>query len=528
MSDKSEEEYGVYEIDELKDNLDNYLKLINKNKTYLYEEKEISSKKLHDNIKILMALTSFLKREKFYDEEGEFNLKKAHKYLLKYLIDNIYNILLLFAKYVVMDEKGVLDQVGFIELWKQNPVVSSLIDTILSEEPKPVMNGMIQQVIYDSDEKSAKFMEVVNSSFSRNYSPGMNIGMNYILSRELTEDVWVATRFEREYAIRFISLEKFFHDIPSENKKKFNKDIAKLLKLGNWKDKKEMRKRSVQSSIRVELKSIEDNYLVLQDVGYYSQGNVMFEAMEYIPNSIETLQKIDKKVLILKVLELLKSVAITGFVLGNLSPSKILVKVTKKKKQDEYHLYLYDFSSTVRNGEDMHRSKSGYDSYFLYLEKNKEASFYDDMESVMYIIDYIFNKTTVAEEDKKNLKNCSESIADVIRDIREFQQNDESEFKSTEDYGISLYKKKKTPYARMLKFYNSINIIEPEEVSLTPVQKELYNKMFNEMIASGINKKMSTDKISQYALQRTFTLMYGCTYDTEDDEDTDDDDEDSN
>ena len=504
------------------------------------EKVSIPKENMTRNIKVFIAILVTMKDEFFRKKNNTLDFDKIADKSIKELIKNFHLILYKFVLEILEEREENLSQFNKSEFFKYCESITSpireKIDSMVDNLPATdFMPNMVNYVIYDEGDNAGKFEEQILKFIERTFAKGIEVGSGYVLDSELSPNTWKAVKNEKYYVLRFHELRDYFSEFEDLEDAKFDKEVKKLLKFTNAKEKLKAREYSKQHDIRRSLESISEIILPLLEVGYYAKGEMIYESMSFVENNITTLKNINKQDIVTKLISLLKKVHSTGFVLGNLTPEKILVEQVIKKNKTSYNLFLYDLSTAAYVLSPISRTLSGYDSLLLLSTKEKDSTFYDDIESMLYVINDILTDTKIEyfekgdtakesflreKEFKTSLDPYAKIVVTAIKKIRIYAQNDEyangeKEIDSKAEYGISLYKLKKntiTPFRILTDFRDKIESITKDEIYGTKMQEEIYNKFFNELSSNEEYNHLDSETISRYALQRTFSLIYGVTY----------------
>lgn len=245
---------------------------------------------------------------------------------------------------------------------------------------------------------------------------------------------------------------------------------------------------------------------------YYEEGNMIDAFDKYI----------SKASVIEELFLLMLSFHKSGFSFNNLNPKHIMLKYDKEN-DEEFHLIdfsrMSDFAEEVINTQE-----PGFAS--LNALNNGLIYPYDDLESLMYVVEYLITReypsyeSREAEiEEKKELTHYSEGIRTIIKQIRSMRAEDNFVVKSI-DYGENLEdiidEIYGTFYEDLLELGSSLdNFVNIPDAELSTSELELVNRILLDMSSSSIFSGMiGTEEFTTYALKIKNVVKFDFTYPT--------------
>lgn len=245
---------------------------------------------------------------------------------------------------------------------------------------------------------------------------------------------------------------------------------------------------------------------------YYEEGNMIDSFDKYI----------SKASVIEDLFMMMLSFHKSGHSFNNLNPKHIMLKYNEDN-DEEFHLIdfsrMSDFAEEVINTQE-----PGFAS--LNSLNNGNMYPYDDLESLMYVIEYLitreypsYENKEVEIEEKKELTHYSEGVRIIIKQIRSMRAGDDFVAQGI-DYGENLNEAVEeiyeTIYEKLLELGASLdNVVNIPDAELSKSELELVNKILLDMSSSSVFSGMiGTEEFTTYALKIKNVVKYDFTYPT--------------
>ena len=517
--------------------LQEFMNILENVSLFKFHESDIKFENLTKSLKGLMCITLSM----FYDDFLQKNNKNEDVISFDKIDDNIIDIMnehimSIFYEILnfVVEEKGyVLNKTLFIQNFEEKiktGMTTRLNEAVNNRPEKDIFPSVINYVIYETGDNAGKIEEelmIISEKIEKDpFTKGMAIGV-YTLEKELSKTVWKARKNNKYYAIRLIPYDVYFGKTSDETDSKFSKRIDKFI--GKNKES-ELKKFSLQHINRMTTQSIKDSLLELTEIMYYSPEKVICEVVPFCEKTLENLEGVNKHVLVFSLIAFLKNIHKSNRVFNNLCPDKIGYTF----QADRYVFKLFDLSCMSKVFKVPEKlQNTGYESKNIL--KHGYCSYYDDLESLSYIINYILIEHKINFEneldDKKSLTKYTDVVANSIRAIRNLEQNDLicndptneiTDSYTLEDYTTNIYKFSSQGLDNYVYsvdgdcilqiFYSlgdTIRDVSMDRIYGTKLQEELYKLTFNEMC---LNSRDNPEEISRLALEKTMEILYGVTY----------------
>lgn len=459
-------------------------------------------------------------------EDENMNKDKIKNDSINYLFQNFEKILLkvseMFISKYYEGEEFFLDEKKFSDIYPKlfSSVMSKIkkMCTATTDDLFPEAFGYI----FSDGEIPTNFLSIINNCKRSEIREGDRFGI-YTLTKKLGENSWEAKSGRTKFFLKFYNIKDYFSELigEQEDEEKINKILKKVIK-----SPEKIQEHSKEKERRTEFSSISKyitDFVTAEHSSYYEK---IYEVFRYIPSNISNIPKDDFSIFLYCFIEFVIKIHKQGIVIGNISPEKILVKVTDDE-EEKYEFMIYDLKNTRHVFEKGTYSGTGYDSFFLCEKSRRKLYFYDDIESCFYIFNYLitgrklsFDSTEEERNSKDSLEFLEPTISKAIRELRILRMEDsdkdsEDLVEDPEGYGKICYSKKKRAnnIGRLLfNFRKNIKVRMMEEFFGTKMQKELFEQIFSSISIDPEYSNYTDDMINLMALEQTFKLLYGCEY----------------
>lgn len=353
--------------------------------------------------------------------------------------------------------------------------------------------------------------EIFNSYYQTitELKPGMDVcGCDLIEELHKSEHTFV---WKAKYKSHFVALKMHVVELP--------KNLQKS------------RTPKVIESIKDHLRDTDEDYLgwlklkaftgksEMMAIDYYEPMNLCVKRMTLFDGSIATKPISDKKQFIIKMGVLFYQLHKLGYVYNNISLNHIM----QKDVNGTVEYYLIDYRNVdVNKSQNLvdRRPKHEFNSLAV-IYGTSIYTFYDDIESLLYVIDYVLTKLSKIYNDihdeisqKQNLSTFSAITSTAILSLRELRNNDiyVNSIQVPENYENYITEKYTSIYTILDVILKSFNDIGDDSISLNVAQLALYKK-FREIIAADARFSNAGKYINTLALMTTNYITMGTKYD---------------
>lgn len=254
-------------------------------------------------------------------------------------------------------------------------------------------------------------------------------------------------------------------------------------------------------------------------IDYYEPMNLCVKRMTLFDGSIASKPITDKKDFIIKMGVLFYNLHSLGYVYNNISLNHIMQKDVNGKT--EY--YLIDYRNVDTNKSEniiTKRPKHEFNSLAV-IYNTAIYTFYDDLESLFYVFDYVLTKLNKIYNDvndevsqKQNLSTFSAIISTAILTLRDIRNNDFyiNSISVPDSFDNYIREKYSAIYEILNVILKSFNEIGEDPISLNVSQLAIYKK-FREIIANDARFSNMGNYINTLALMITNYITLGTKYD---------------
>lgn len=336
--------------------------------------------------------------------------------------------------------------------------------------------------------------------------------------------VWHAELKRKPVAIKFVSLELFIDDeefyaaLGYNKKGEFDIKRFKVDKIN-----KLLGKLNLDYGNRLLVSEFEHSS-VYREVGYSDIANACYLIMDYYPDGDLTKCKdklISKTEALVNILEVIMKLHKLGFSFNNISPKHIMLKYDKK---GEEAFFFVDFTRMSSFGQVFENvQKKGFAS--LNALEGGLIYPYDDIESFMYVVDYLMSGTYPSFESledeaeaKRSLESYNPGVAEAITLLRELRQQDEDVMNGEEYNPHELEEKINTIYSNYFpaieELFESFNVVKSiQGTDLKQSEKRLLERIMIDMSTSEEFGAMTgTEEFNTYAIKIMNCVLFGCKY----------------
>lgn len=252
---------------------------------------------------------------------------------------------------------------------------------------------------------------------------------------------------------------------------------------------------------------------------YYIPSNKLkIKILTAFTGNIIQIPPVNADVFIFEMTNILKSLHETGMIFNNICKEHIVVN-----NNNEH--FLIDYRNVAPNKSEVlieKLPKHGYNSLSV-LMGSRIYTFYDDIESLLYLFDDIITDTTKIydnQSDEINKKNSlsvfSSIIANAILQLRQLRANDQ--YANSIDVPPVFLEYINNQYAYIYQYINNViqntNTIAKENISLNITENALFNQIRNNMV-SDPRFNVLGDRINKLALMATNYILYQTSYSEE-------------
>lgn len=496
-----------------------------------------------------------------YSRDGKLNTSEIKAQAIKYLFrdanDLFYKLTVHIFRTLTKDSDAYLPYINMDVIYNIvqdiNPskqIERYIMDVFRSENHSTVrfpFQDVLRKYVFHEIETEIKFekmlmdkmmtleeTEQISQNGDDRLAPKMQISNKYSLVKLISgEDapvsvdntqVWKGAHRSRDIAIKFVSIDKFRDNVPGMNEalgytkkrfdiKKFSENkINELLKSAN----KDYKNRVLASSFEYASQ--------YKEVGYSNISRACYMVMEYYPegNLTQCTDKLISRIeALIQILGVIYSLHKLGYSFNNISPMHIMMKYNGKN-EEEFH--LIDFKRMTTFGEESDDPQhSGFAS--LNALTNGALYPYDDIESFLYVADYLISGSYPQFEDlneeanaKETLEIYNDGIADLIRKIRDMRQEDPYvtngeayPLVSVDEIIDEIYADVAGLVQELLETFKEIKNIPGAQ--LHPSEKKLVDKIIADMLASHEFGAMAgTEALNTFALKIKNVVLYNARY----------------
>lgn len=487
------------------------------------EKEKVYMENLPESLKVLLAIIHAKYFEEYFDGNEDEMINNTKRRLIKITERKFVQFLSEIAK-EICDEMGrdlMVDE--FVKQYAnegletlKNKFEIAKTEEVTSEFFFNFFNYIIG--VSDNAGKMAESLMQISTEKQieeEGIKPEDSICADYVALEKLSDKVWKAARNNILYAIRFTDYKEA---IPKNNmsETKYDEKIRSLIKVR--KDNTKVADKLSNYSIRYKNR---ENFPCLKDyslrvyVEFDSETNCLCEISPFHENCLKNLEGFDKNQMFTDLVFLVVNIHKNcRKILCNLCPDKLVYDI---KDDGSYSIKITDLYSVTTPFEFCQKnSHTGYESLDLLL--GLEATPYDDLESLLYILNYMitghekkYKSLEQEKKEKKKLNFCNVAIKDAIEKIRILKQNENIERTNISKYFEKLYTDEVFEIFDNLEHLFVKVAMEP--FYGTPLQNELYELMFNETISKNAsNPNYNLENASLSAAEETFEIMYGHKY----------------
>lgn len=254
-------------------------------------------------------------------------------------------------------------------------------------------------------------------------------------------------------------------------------------------------------------------------IDYYEPMNLCVKRMTLFDGSIVTKPIGDKKDFIIKMGILFFNLHKLGYIYNNMSLNHIMQKDVNGKT--EYYLIDYRNVNTFKSENVISRRPKHEFNSLAVIYNTSIYTFYDDLESLFYVFDYVLTKLNKVYNDindevsqKQNLSTFSAIISTAILSLRDIRNNDiyVNSISTPEILDTYITEKYTHIYEILNVILKSFNEIGEDPISLNVSQLAIYKK-FREIIANDPRFSSMGNYINTLALMVTNYITLGTKYD---------------
>ena len=254
------------------------------------------------------------------------------------------------------------------------------------------------------------------------------------------------------------------------------------------------------------LKKIAPNSLVrFMWFDYYAALNLKIKLLSYEGEPVSKCKIEKKKDMLTKIIDIISVINKEQLCICNLSPEHFL------KQGDKYTLIDYKYVRKMSSKTDDIRDNL-FSSISL-ISKTFPVTFYDDIESYMYIFQYLLTESVINNEDKDTLSTC-------LPKVREFITNLRIE-KSRDDYIAGRLKLEVKTYTidkvdRLVGFVkgviDSIPVISDVNLTLSPSDQACVSNIKIYLASDLRYSSVEESQLNEFAVQIMNYMKTSCQY----------------
>ena len=431
-------------------------------------------------------------------------------YLSEYCVYAFRQIVQSIINYI-LEERGIekksFDFRRFFE--KHDNLVDKFESGLLNfkgTESKPgsvVMCNTIDKYVLHLVDGEIAFDRAMDEYIRVTFSPGKNIDNRYTLIKQLSNDkseIWSCKdRYDKFYAIKFRPIEELLEGKEELEKLKPTR-LAEIAKERNP-DYVKRKTLSVISGIIIG--------------GYASDIQMAYFVTDLYEGSLDHIEVLSVREPILKIFKILNAIHKQGISFNNISPQHVVVK------EGNYH--LLDYKRITRLGDIVQVvSESGYAS--LSLLKGRKVYPYDDIESLLYLTDYLMGNKIIygsVEEEielKESLTVYNPRISNAIKKIRQIRSADSNANQGVipsdiVSYIDEVYSKISKIFRELFEGYKGkvhvVGNFNSEDV-------ELVEDIKNRILATDIPVRIGEENVDNFVVKVENYIKYNVRYSAED------------
>lgn len=503
-------------MDEIRESYQQARAIIDGIELFKIGKEKIESGRFSDSIKIIFSIILFVYQNEFSGDN--MNSRIARKMIgitlekfpeiLRFFSEQIAETMgrnlidRKFKKFMDVTQKTLEDRIEQVKKENAHEFMKNLFSYIvgISQDMGKIESEIMQFSVAKKDEEVEDESEI---------QVGQSVCAEYLTVEKLSNNVWKTRKGKYFYAIRFTPYQEMIQPKEKETSKVYSGRVDRILK-----SPEKLRECSVRWKKRNQVPNLANQILPVI-VEYDSKTKSICEITLFYEKTLNDLEGVNKNKMFISLYNFVRKLHKSGKVFYNLCPDKLVYEITE---DDNYSIKLTDlYQMTDVDEECIDIQWTGYQS--LAMLESSRATFYDDLESLFYITNYLidehfpkFESLETEKTEKINLGFCNEKIKNAIELFRIDKENNETEYQTIQDYIDNFYGDDMDNYIRELaELFLDINI---EEVYGTKIQNELYRLIFNNKIAQVSKNKLQIENFPLESLKETFELMYGVGYKT--------------